>query len=118
MLWIKSAKEGPCSISTSIDFATLQHENTCDGFISVFGQVHLNTHTTNKYFLLSNLQVKVETKVYNGLAIKLVNGLLISGDGQMIQHGTTSSKVDSCIFKLQFSANGVSMKSKVEYISE
>ena len=48
------------------------------------------------------------------MAIKLVDGLLVSGDGRIICHGTTASQFDGQLFGIQFSANGISMNSKVE----
>lgn len=108
--------EGPCSISTSVNFATPQHVDIRDGSISVFGWLHLNKPVIPRYFLLSNLKVSVNGRVYNGLAIKLVDGLLMTGDGRFIRHGTTTSKVKGTIFGYQFAANGVSMSSNIEAV--
>jgi len=109
-----SKREGPCSISTSINFATPQHVDVRDGSISIFGWFHIGRPITDRYFLMSNLRVEKQGHVFTGLAIKLVDGLIVTGDGRMICHGTTTSKFNGEIFGIQFAANGVSMSSKME----
>lgn len=109
-----SKRDGPCSISTSINFATPQHVDVWDGSISIFGWFHIGQPISDGYFLLSNLKVKMDGHDYTGLAIKLVDGLLVTGDGQMICHGTTTSRFNGSIFGIQFAANGISMGSKLE----
>ena len=63
---------------------------------------------------MSNLQVQFEDNMYNGIAIKFVDGLVVSADGQMIRHGTTSSDFDGNQFGVQFAANGILMTSVTE----
>lgn len=106
--------EGPCSISTSANFATPQHLDIRDGSLSIFGWLHIGIPISSGYFLLGNLKVTVQGKEYNGLAIKLVDGLLITGDGRMLRHGTTTSDFNGTIFGYQFAANGITMSSKIE----
>src|SRR5688572_23142514 len=48
--------DGPCSISTSVNFATPQHVDVRDGSKSIFGWFHLNPPKTDQYFLLSHLR--------------------------------------------------------------
>lgn len=108
-----SNREGPCSISTSINFATPQHVDVRDGSTSIFGWFHIGYPISTGYFLMGNIKVKVKGHIYTGLAIKLVDGLIISGDGQMICHGTTASFFDGSLFGIQFAANVVSMGSKM-----
>ena len=103
--------DGPCSISTSVNFATPQHVDIWDGSMSIFGWFHIGHPITNSYFLLSNLKVICDGTEYNGVAIKLTDGLIIAGDGQMICHGTTTAKFDGSIFGIQFAANALSMSS-------
>jgi len=105
--------DGPCSISTSINFATPQHVDIQDGSISIFGWVHLTPPQSNVYFLMSNLQIDVDGKDFTGLAVKIVDDLVITGDGRMICHGMTASNYDGSIFGMQFAANGISMVSKL-----
>ena len=38
---LPSQREGPCSISTSTNFATPQHVDVCDGSISIFSWFHI-----------------------------------------------------------------------------
>jgi hypothetical protein len=109
-----SKREGPCSISTSINFATPQHVDVRDGSSSIFGWFHIGNPITNRYFLMSNLKIDIHGRVYTGLAVKLVDGLLVAGDGHIICHGTTASEFDGSIFGIQFAANGISMSSKME----
>ena len=64
-------------------------------------------------FLMSNLEVTVHGRQYKGLAIKIIDGLLVTADGRFIRHGTTSSIFDGSIFGYQFALNGISMSSKI-----
>jgi len=107
-------QEGPCSISTSINFATPQHVDIRDGSISVFSWFHVGKPITDGYFVLSNLQLEVDGIFFNGVAIILIDGLLVSGDGRIIRHGTTASQFDGLLFGIQFAANGISMNSRIE----
>src|SRR5688500_12501609 len=60
-----SGREGSCSISTSVNFATPQHVDICDGSIRIFSWVHIGKPITAEYFVLSNLQVTIEGQEYN-----------------------------------------------------
>ena len=103
----------PCSISTSVNFVTPQHVDIRDGSISIFSWVHIGKPETDGYFVSSNLQVRDAGKNYNGMAIKLVDGLILSGNGHMLCHGNTTLQFLGTIFGIQFSANGVSITTKL-----
>lgn len=66
------------------------------------------------YFLLSNNQINANGKTYNRLAIKLLDELLLTGNGCMIYYGTMPSTIDGCIFGYHIAANGISMSCKME----
>ena len=85
-----------------------------DGSISIFGWFHLNKPKNDVFFVLGNLKIKVNDTEYTGLAIKIVDGLIMTADGRMIRHGTTASDYDGSIFGMQFAANSISMGSKLE----
>lgn len=85
-------KEGPCSISTSINFETPQHVDIRDDSVIIFSWYLIGSPVTDGYFVLNNLQVTFGEQVYNELAIKLVDGLLVSADGHFIRHRMTSSE--------------------------
>ena len=46
-----------------------------------------------------------------------MDGLLVTGDGRMIRHGTTALVVDGSIFGVQFAANGILMSSNMEPVN-
>ena len=110
---LESDLDGPCLISTSINFATPQHVDVQDGSISIFGWFHLSNPQPDVYFILGNMGVKVDGHEFTGLAVKIVDGLVIVGNGRMLCHGTTASDYDGSIFGMQFAANGMSMVSKI-----
>src|SRR5687767_4900169 len=72
---------------------------------------HIGKPIADGYFVLSNLCIKVQESYYNGMAFKLVDGLVVTGNSQIIHHGTTSSKFNGSIFGIQFAANGISVSS-------
>ena len=78
---------------------------------SIFSWFHIGKPKTDGYFVLSNLKIIHEEKHYNGLAIKLIDSLLILGDGQILRHGTTVTEFLGTIFGIQFAANAISMTS-------
>ena len=55
-------QDGPYSISTSVDFASAQHVDICDGSIGIFCWLCMGIPITNGYFLLSNISVIVNEK--------------------------------------------------------
>ena len=110
---ITNGMEGPCSISTSVNFATRQHVDIRDGSMSIFGWLEIGKPITSGYFLLSNMMVNVGGHDYKGIAIKLVDGLLVAADGRSIWHGTTANEFNGTMFGYQFAANGISMGSKL-----
>ena len=61
---------------------------------------------------MSNLSLEVEGVKYNGVAVKLVDGLMITFDGRMIRHGTTICDHVGPIHGFHIAANGISMRSK------
>jgi len=63
---------------------------------------------------MSNLKINICGREFTGLAVKLVDGLLVSGNSHIICHGTTASEFDGSIFGIQFAANCISMGSKME----
>jgi hypothetical protein len=49
---------------------------------------HTKNCNSDAYFLFGNIQVKQDTNIYNGVAIKLFDGIMISFDGRLLFHGT------------------------------
>ena len=106
---------GPSAFTCSINFASAQHVDIRDAGVGVFVWFRdCDKITKDGYFLLSNTMVHVNEVDYNGVAIKLVDGVMLTFDGRMIRHGTTKCHHNGKIYGFHVGPNAITIWSKVD----
>jgi len=88
------------SMDQSIDLANATHFDINDASTSFSLWSELNPNTAkNWFFVLPNLRVFCDGKMYNGVIIKLNHGTSICWDGRIIRHGTSITDINGNDFK-------------------
>ena len=106
--------DGPCAVTASVDFASSQHLDIFDGSDGVVIWVVEESESVKKrYFLMSNLKVQTATKAYNGVAVRIRDGVMIAFDGRMIRHGTTETDDLDKTYGFHVASNAKSLQSEL-----
>jgi hypothetical protein len=84
------------SMDISIDLGNSTHYDVNDsspGF-SIWTETNRG-EADNWFFVLPNILIRHNDKTYNGVAIRLYHGAVVSWDGRIIRHGTTKTSTGS-----------------------
>ena len=107
------------SLNCSIGYASSQHKDTRDNSMTCISwfnsnqDIHTLEEHKNAYFLFGNVQINKDNKVYNGLAIKLYDGVSCTFDARLLLHGTTIAPCNCLFGGYALVGNAVTASSKL-----
>jgi hypothetical protein len=111
-----------CSLDQSCDLGNESHFDTHDASNSISIWTELKEgEAKNWYFLMPNLQVFKEGKIFSGVAVKLSHGTSVSWDGRIIRHCTTVTDLgteENHVFGTFWGAKSKQVKVCLETVEE
>ncbi len=101
----------PAAMYFTLNYASAQHVDFCDGSVLVLYYSNNNPQCTcvngdnGSNFVFGNLQVLADGQVHNGLTVKLEPGVAISFEGRSLRHGTSLKLCECCSYGFLMAAN-------------
>ena len=108
------------SLNCSRCYATPQHKDardngmTCIAWLNSANKRHMLENHDDIYFLFGNVRAEINGIIYNGVAIKLYDGITFTFDARLLHHGTTLGTCDCLYCGYAIVGNAVTASTKLD----